>query len=307
MDKKVSWSRTLKVAGHLAIARLNQMVGGKCVLLPSVNARVGQANDEELLNFALECLENFESTSGIHVVTGQDLGHGLLFSGKQASLEYMSQRFHGFSIANTSKPTAEGNFYALLGALKAHDIDIANAKVHLIGCGNIGRHILDKLLAKGADVVVLEARESVRNELLRMGVKAMLPEDKATFLATPMDALVVNGNGGSLDAMSMDVLKENQSLKIVCGSENLMMQNVDDAKVLQQNKKIFYPSEYCGMTGYLTAVEEYLSRIEGVDFSLDSMYPVAQRIEQSAYEATQSILGNNYNFSFEEAVIKIYC
>jgi len=142
MEEKVYWSRILKVGGTLAQRNLARIVGGKCVLLPSKGSRIGEPLDRELLDFALECFHDMENCSGVNLVTGQDLGHGMLSDGLTSSLQYLNARFKGAITADTSRPTGEGNYYFLLGALRAFAVPVKASVLALIGVGNIGDHLL---------------------------------------------------------------------------------------------------------------------------------------------------------------------
>src|SRR6187401_1081850 len=116
MEEKVYWSRLIRVGGPLARRDFARIVGGKCVLLPTPDARVGQPRDFQLLDCA--------TSAGFHVITGQDLGHGIMSDGRTPSLEYLHCGFRGSVVADTSKPTAEGNFYTLRGMLRGVGIDL---------------------------------------------------------------------------------------------------------------------------------------------------------------------------------------
>src|SRR5262245_34881603 len=50
MEEKVFWSRLIRVGGPFAQRDFNRIVGGKCVLLPTPDARVGKPRDFELLD-----------------------------------------------------------------------------------------------------------------------------------------------------------------------------------------------------------------------------------------------------------------
>src|SRR5690606_23320166 len=101
MEEKIFWSRLVKVAGPLGKGELHRVVGGKCVLLPTKVARVGEPDDRELLNFAIDAMKDFEDFSGVYLVTGQDLGHGTMSDGHTSSLEFLSSNFRGSVIADT--------------------------------------------------------------------------------------------------------------------------------------------------------------------------------------------------------------
>jgi hypothetical protein len=74
----------------------------------------------------------------------------------------LSERFPGSVDADTSKPTAEGNYWVLEGMLRAHRIPVEQATVGLIGVGNIGQHMLERLRSNRARVVAVESRDERR-------------------------------------------------------------------------------------------------------------------------------------------------
>lgn len=302
MEEKVHWSRVIRVGGPLAQRDFSRIVGGKCVLAPSADARVGQPHDFALLDFAIACFRDIERKAGIHLTTGQDLGHGLMSDGKTQSLGYLNGRFSGSVVADTSIPTGEGNHQILTGMLRGLGIDIATATVGLIGCGNIGMHVLGRLREHGTTILALESRPERRAEIEAMGIRSWTPDDKQAFLALPMDAVVVNAAGGTLDAPTIETIAQNARLRIICGSENLVMPDANGAVTLQQAGKVYAPTELGGMMGYLTAVEEYLSQLEGVPFDVKSLLVAAERLETAGFEATREVQGRDFKISFEDAV-----
>jgi hypothetical protein len=306
MEEKVHWSRVIRVGGPLAQRDFSRIVGGKCVLAPTPDARVGQPLDFQLLDFAIACFQDIEQKAGIHLTTGQDLGHGLMSDGRTQSLAYLNARFTGSVVADTSIPTGEGNHQILKGMLRGLGIDIATATVGLIGCGNIGMHLLGRLREHGTTILALESRDSRRAEIEAMGIKTWAPADKSAFLALPMDAVVVNAAGGTLDAPTIETIAHNARLRIVCGSENLVMPDASGAASLQQAGKVYAPTELGGMMGYLTAVEEYLSKIEKVPFDVTSLLVAAERLDTAGFEATCEVMRRDFKISFEDEVTALY-
>lgn len=302
MEEKVHWSRVIHAGGPLARAHVGQLVGGKCVLRPTADSRVGQPRDFEMLDWALRCFHDFERASGVRLNTGQDLGHGTMSDGHTQSLDYLGRHFHGCVFSNTSSPTAEGNFYLLKGMLDALDIPLAEARVGLVGCGNIGEWVLRRMLGEGVTVTALEARAE-RREALRAELGADIRDSttKAELLASPIHALVVNANGGTLDIESCQALAANPELRVVCGSENLAMPDARGAEVLRSAGKVYAPTEFGGMMGYLTAVEEYYARHEGKPFDIHSMLEAARRLESAGREITSRVRESGFQRSFEEA------
>ncbi|HYC52822.1 MAG TPA: hypothetical protein VEB19_17035 [Gemmatimonadaceae bacterium] len=302
MEEKVYWSRIIGVGGPLARRDMNRIVGGKCVLHPAPDARVGQRRDQEMLDFAATCLTDCDMTAGIRITTGQDLGHGVLSDGKTQSLAYLHRRFRGSVVADTSKPTGEGNYFVLRGMLRAFGIDISNATVGLIGGGNIGLHIAERLRNHGTTMIAVEARADRRAMLHELGAATRIPDQKEAFLAEPIDALVVNASGGSLDADSVQQIARNPRLRVICGSENLVMPNPADAGVLRAAGKAYCPTELGGMMGYLTAVEQYLAELEHVPFDVQTLFDAAAQLEEPAFAATRHMIENQFAIDFETAV-----
>jgi cyclopropane fatty-acyl-phospholipid synthase-like methyltransferase len=70
--------------------------------------------------------------------------------------------------------------------------------------------------------------------------------------------------------------------------------------------KIYAPTELGGMMGYLTAVEEYLAKVEGVPFDINTLLVAAQQLDAAGFSAARRVKERGYRESFEEAVTAIY-
>jgi hypothetical protein len=304
MEEKVQWSRVTGVAGPLARQELANIVGGKCVLAPTPGSRVGEPDDCALLDFAVEALATIERDGGFRIVTGQDLGHGTLTNG-ESSLDYLHARFRGSVRANTALPTGEGNVQLLLGMLRGCGLVPANVSVGLIGCGNIGSHVASRLLAEGATLRAVESNPARRAALEAQGVVVLPPAERLALLAQPIHAVVVNALGGSLDHAAVTALTRNATVRVVCGSENLAMPDPADAQRLHAAGKLYAPTEMGGMMGYLTAVEEYLTKSAGEAFDVTHMFPAAAQLESVGYRATTRALESGGAMTFEDAVTSL--
>ena len=307
MEEKVHWSRVVHAGGPLGRARVNELVGGKCVLLPTADARIGEPRDFELLDWALGCFHDFESASGVRLNTGQDLGHGVMSDGRTQSLDYLGERFHGCVFSDTSKPTGEGNYHVLKGMLDASGVSLPQARVALVGCGNIGEWILRRLVAEGATVIAIEASEAKRERLAaELGVDVRPPDAKADVLGEEVDAVVVNANGGSLDMASCEAIAANPRTSVVCGSENLAMPDTRGVEVLREGRAAYAPTEFGGMMGYLTAVEEYFARHAGEPYRLETMLEAARYLEEPGRRVMARVIERDFAVTFEEAVGEVY-
>jgi hypothetical protein len=306
MEEKVHWSRVIGVGGPLALRDIRRIVGGKCVLAPTPDARIGQPNDTALLDFAIGCFREVERAAGILLTTGQDLGHGLMHDGRTPSLAYLNERYKGSVIADTSIPTGEGNYRILDGMLRASGVPLGNATVALIGCGHIGMHVIGRLQARGARILACESRAERRRELEGMGIPTWSPERKLDLLREPIDAVVVNAAGGTLDRATVDACVANLRLRVVCGSENLAMPDPAVQVLLQRARKAYAPTELGGMMGYLTAVEEYLAHEAGVPFNIETMLQASGKLDEAGFRATERMRANDFTESFEQAVTAVY-
>lgn len=307
MEAKVSRSRQIGVAGPRARAIINDIVGGKCVLQPTADARVGQPRDAELLDFATHCLHDFEKKSGVSVTTGQDLGHGLMSDGVTSSLDYLHRRFAGSMTADTSKPTGEGNFCLLAGMMRALGIEFETAAIGFIGCGNVGQYVLRRAHESGARIYAIEARAGRRNSLAALArVEIDGVDMKMTLLKKEIDALVVNASGGTLDAETVSALCNNSRTKIVCGCENLALRDRNGKQAMRDAGIIYAPTEIGGIMGYLTAVEQYLCQSAGVKFEPQAMIDASQPLEETGFRVAGCIVDSGHKLLFDEAVDQVY-
>jgi hypothetical protein len=149
---------------------------------------------------------------------------------------------------------------------------------------------------------VVETNPTRRASLRLSDIEARNADEKDAFLREPMDALVVNASGGSLDSASVRACVGNSRLKVICGSENLVMPEPSDAEHLRVAKKAYCPTELGGMMGYLTAVEQYLAHATGERFTIESMLEAAEGLQDPAFRATKYMRDNDFRVTFEKAI-----
>ena len=102
--------------------------------------------------------------------------------GVTTSLAYLHARFAGSVIADTSGPTGEGNYHVLAGMLRGGDVSVERATVGLVGCGNVGMHVLGRLRERGAAMLAVESSAVRRDEIADLAIPTFALSEKADFL-----------------------------------------------------------------------------------------------------------------------------
>jgi hypothetical protein len=145
-----------------------------------------------------------------------------------------------------------------------------------------------------------------REQIALLGIPTFAPGEKSEFLRRPMDAIVLNASGGSLDYRAVALIADNDRLRVLCGSENLVMpDHATGSEMLRLARKAFAPTELGGMMGYLTAVEEYLARVDGVPFDPSTLFDAARKLEGACYDATKRQRELSFGVTFETAMRQV--
>lgn len=135
---------------------------------------------------------------------------------------------------------------------------LAGRTVGVAGVGKVGRHLVEHLVADGADVVVTDvdsaAVEAVQNA--HPQVRAVV--DTAALVREPLDVYAPCALGGALDDETVSVL----SARIVCGGANNQLAHVGTEGLLA-DRGIVYAPDYCVNAGGLIQVADEL---EGFSF-----------------------------------------
>ncbi|MCB9029792.1 MAG: hypothetical protein H6619_01990 [Deltaproteobacteria bacterium] len=289
MEQKVFYSRLVPFEG-LRISeslRRGEIVGGKVVVCPNREGWVGQANDREFLDFVIKGLQTFEAEYGVTLVTGQDVGHGVLHSregddGIVTSLRYLNERFVGSRNTDTSFATAHGNIAVLSGLRDAFEIPIHQLRLGLCGFGAVGRRLIDGFRWKGVDVTGLhlaeydeakfpDARTSLEDP---DGIRVHPYSDRGIVAGEEIDGFVVNALRGSLTQDVVRALCANTNVRFVTGCENLPfpLEFADQGeRELMQSGTLWIPTEFTGMMGFITAVESVHAERLGDPFHVTDM------------------------------------
>lgn len=126
----------------------------------------------------------------IGVKPAADMTGKIVFGGKvDGVVDYSENEY--FKIRN-AMPSAEG---AIAIAMSSTDFTVSGAKVTVVGYGNIGKCLVDRLISLGADVTVVARREISRAEAENRGAKTIdfdsFPNTSCDILFNTVPALVV--------------------------------------------------------------------------------------------------------------------
>lgn len=151
---------------------------------------------------------------------------------------------------------------------------LAGRTVGVAGVGKVGRHLVEHLVADGAEVVVTDvdpdAVDSVRNA--HSGVRAVA--DTAALVREPLDVYAPCALGGALDDETVAMLRA----RIVCGGANNQLAHAGTEDLLA-DRGIVYAPDYCVNAGGLIQVADEL---EG--FSFDRAKARATRIHTTTLD-----------------------
>ena len=143
------------------------------------------------------------------------------------------------------------------------------------------------LAAAGARLLV-HAGRAVPGDAARAGHR----EGGVAALQAALDVAGAGGHGG--DDRQRERTADLERRVHEAGSE-----------ALRRAKKAYAPTELGGVMGYLTAVEEYLARVEEVPVDVRTIYDASKRLESVSYEAARRQRELGYSISFEDAVRQI--
>jgi glutamate dehydrogenase/leucine dehydrogenase len=162
---------------------------------------------------------------------------------------------------NPSATTAGGVVCAIEAALDHLGAgSLAGKRLAMQGGGNVGSHMIELLLERGAASIVVAEIAEPQRQLLQdrfagdpVEVRAAVPDDPA-ILREPCDVLVPNGLGGVLDDKTIPML----ATRIVCGAANNPL--VDErrhARALRARRIVYVPDYVANRMGIVQCADEH--------------------------------------------------
>jgi glutamate dehydrogenase/leucine dehydrogenase len=167
------------------------------------------------------------------------------------------------------------------------DTNLAGRRVAIQGAGKVGYSLAGLLVAEGADVVVADTNvDNVGRAVRDFGVDTFPPEE---ILEAECDVLAPCALGGVINDDVVPRLK----CRIVCGSANNQLQDVDDADALRRAGILYAPDFIVNSGGLISVADEItgwnrdrvLSRVEKIGRTLLDVFHLAQVLNVSTAEA----------------------
>jgi valine dehydrogenase (NAD+) len=131
-------------------------------------------------------------------------------------------------------------------------------RVGVSGVGKVGRHLVEHLLADGAEVVVTDVSERALARVMAEHPEVAAVSDTDALVRSDIDIYAPCALGGAVNDDVVDVLRA----KIVCGAANNQLAHEGIEKVLD-SRGILYAPDYCVNAGGLIQVADEL---EGFSF-----------------------------------------
>jgi valine dehydrogenase (NAD+) len=161
---------------------------------------------------------------------------------------------------DSSVLTAYGVFQGMRAAARTQwgEPSLRGRRVGVAGVGKVGHHLVDHLLADGAEVLVTDVRADAvaRVTARHPGVTAV--PDTAALVRTPMDLYAPCALGGALDDPTVAVL----TAEVVCGAANNQLAHPGVEKDLADRGVLYAPDYVVNAGGVIQVADE----LRGFDF-----------------------------------------
>ncbi len=128
---------------------------------------------------------------------------------------------------------------------------LAGRRVGVAGVGKVGRHLVEHLLAEGAEVVVADVAEPALTRVREEHPAVRVAASTAELVGSRLDVYAPCALGGALDDAVLEVL----TARLVCGAANNQLAHPGVAKSLTE-RGIVYAPDYCVNAGGLIQVAD---------------------------------------------------
>jgi leucine dehydrogenase len=196
--------------------------------------------------------------------------------------------FYGGS-GDPSPITARGVVAAIKSSVHQtfRGTELGGRRIAIQGAGKVGYSLAGLLVAEGADVVVADTDLDNLGRVVRdFGVET-LPPDR--ILETECDVLAPCALGGVINDDTIPRLK----CRIVCGSANNQLADIEDADALRRSGILYAPDFIVNAGGLISVADELVgwnrdrvvARVEQIGRTLLDVFHLAQVLNVSTAEA----------------------
>ncbi|MDQ4007583.1 MAG: NAD(P)-binding domain-containing protein [Actinomycetota bacterium] len=135
---------------------------------------------------------------------------------------------------------------------------LTGRRVGVAGVGKVGHHLVEHLVADGAEVVVTDVSEPALARVTQAHPSVAVVDDAETLVRADIDVYAPCALGGAISDDVVDVL----TAKVICGAANNQLAHEGIEKMLDA-RGILYAPDYCVNAGGLIQVADEL---EGFSF-----------------------------------------
>jgi valine dehydrogenase (NAD+) len=184
---------------------------------------------------------------------------------------------HG-GAGDSSVLTAFGVYRGMLAAAEVAwgEPSLRSRRVGVAGVGKVGYHLVEHLVADGAEVVVTDVHEPAVARVVASYPQVSVAKDTDELVAADLDVYAPCALGGAINDETVETLKA----AIVCGAANNQLAHAGLEDVLQ-SRGVLYAPDFCVNSGGLIQVADELD-----GFSFERAKARAARI----YSTTKQVL-----------------
>jgi valine dehydrogenase (NAD+) len=135
---------------------------------------------------------------------------------------------------------------------------LSGRRVGVSGVGKVGRHLVDHLLADGAEVIVADISAQAIERVRAAYPEVVVAPNTAALVRQPIDVYAPCALGSALDDPTVAALRA----KVVCGGANNQLEHPGVEKVLDARGILYAPDYVVNAGGVVQVADE----IEGFDF-----------------------------------------
>ena len=135
---------------------------------------------------------------------------------------------------------------------------LSGRRVGVSGVGKVGRHLVDHLLADGAEVIAADISAQAIERVRAAYPEVVVAPNTAALVRQPIDVYAPCALGSALDDPTVAALRA----KVVCGGANNQLEHPGVEKVLDARGILYAPDYVVNAGGVIQVADE----IEGFDF-----------------------------------------